>query len=633
MTPGPRAALVLVDHGVAVDVAPLRLAGADVTTALVATPPAMWSASDVYSAASAVGPAHRILNRARRVAGGVLHRPEHIELLPRKAMPGQVVEWKHWLSAALAQTTSLVRRAPGLAVVVVVGERAEIIGWHLVRSHPDLVVIAGTLPAARLLKAEADSYPDDGDLSVVAPLIRDVEVVYQAVPDRPDAPRVVQAPLDTADAADGSGDVVVVVEDADKPVVTLSAEGRAVLLRRPVVADVVSEQQVLSGRLPTPASWGGGESSTGGLRLLIGPANYSGQASAWARALGEPPSDRDAASGGLPSADPVLARNVSVVSPQSPFSFPSDVVVTTTEWPLAAVRARLAAREIVPATHVLAEAMRPIAALGTEGYVHPSSPSAGALELERLLDSGRTVGVVLHGSEARRPDDHLAAYPFSPFGDAGHAPEWAKRRTQTQTVHDTLERLDVTTFVTTPDMLDFVPGATWLPLVLPAGSFRPGRALFGDRLPVVLHAPSSGALKGSAVIDAVLAELDSAGLITYRRLAGVPSYELLAHIRGADVVVDQIVMGNNGVLATQALASGRVVLAHLLPHVRAHYGIDVPVVEADPTSLRSVLLEVIGDRERSVATAAQGPEFARTFHDGTRTRVVLQEFLRPTPSL
>jgi hypothetical protein len=601
MSAGQPIVLVLVDEELGLD--PELLAGVEGVRADVGSLPETWGPDDVYDAHAHRSPTGKVRGLFRRQSGTT---PGHrIALLPRTAAPGQVPTARLWLSAALLQTTDLVSHTPGIAAVVALGGRAELLAWHFARKHPETLVVAGT---GQVADAVAAGQPDPA-LGGLRPLLERLEVAYAAIPDGRRMPVVVAG---TSSAPD---QVAVTVGEAAEALVALSPDGSSVILWAPAAA--TADAVALTGRLPAIDSAAPVDTRLDGadephVRLLIAPANFSGQAAAWARAVTGPGID---------------ASNLAVVGSASPFTFPSDVVVTAEEWPDPVVRARVAAREIVPATHVLLEAMRPVVGLGTPGRMHVASVSAATTELEALLASGRSVGVVLHGSEARSPDAHLAAYPFSPFVPGEHDTEWDRRREQTRAVHEALERFPVPRFVTTPDMLDFVPGATWLPLALGAGSFRAGCPVLERERPVVLHAPSSGPLKGSAFVDDVLSALHDDGLVEYRRLHGVPSWDLLAHLRDADVVVDQVVLGNPGVLAMQALAAGRLVVGHVLPHVRARYSAELPIVEADPSSLDATMRALIADRDAAQAISAAGAAFAREFHDGRKAGDVLRAFV------
>jgi hypothetical protein len=349
--------------------------------------------------------------------------------------------------------------------------------------------------------------------------------------------------------------------------------------------------------------------------LLIAPANYAGQGWAWARAarrnLG------------------VEARNVAVYSDRARLRFDADVTLSAAQWWDPVERMDLALTEVLPATHVLLEAMRPV--LGTGAFTDAGwSVPAAVRDVAALRASGREVALLFHGSEVRRPREHAAGPGWTPFRRVGEDAETERLAAVTHNVLAAAAELDVPRFVSTPDLLDHVPDAVWLPVALLPRDFAPAPPPFERDRPVVLHAPSSSRLKGSAHVDLVLRELDARGVVEYRRLADVPPMLMPGALRDVDVVVDQVVLGNPGVLAAQALAAGRLVVAHLPAHVRGRFPVPPPVVEATPLTLRSVLLEVLADRPAAAALAAEGPPFARQLHDGRASAAVLAAHFLPT---
>ena len=99
----------------------------------------------------------------------------------------------------------------------------------------------------------------------------------------------------------------------------------------------------------------------------------------------------------------------------------------------------------------------------------------------------------------------------------------------------------------------------------------------------------------------------------------------------ADIVVDQLALGSYGVAACEAMAAGRIVLGHVSEQVRSAAqeaaGLDLPILEVTPDSIVERIRELLADRESARDTAARGPEFVRTLHDGRRSASVLADFL------
>jgi glycosyltransferase involved in cell wall biosynthesis len=188
--------------------------------------------------------------------------------------------------------------------------------------------------------------------------------------------------------------------------------------------------------------------------------------------------------------------------------------------------------------------------------------------------------------------------------------------------------------VSTPDLLIDVPQGRWLPVVVDLNAWRPSAPIFNrDRL-VVAHAPSKGAMKGSDLIDPTLRSLEAQGLLTYRRVDGVPPDQMPTVYGDADIVLDQFGIGSYGVAACEAMAAGRLVVGHVTEQVRGHIravtGLDVPIVQARSVELEAVLRDILDDPEKYRGTAAAGRAFVEAVHDGRRSAEILAEFLRPT---
>jgi hypothetical protein len=335
--------------------------------------------------------------------------------------------------------------------------------------------------------------------------------------------------------------------------------------------------------------------------LGITPANFAGQGWAWARSAERNLSDVSA----------------QVVSNPGGYGFRTDVVMTSEqaadlEWELDQAR-----RVLAGWTHVISESVRPVL-----GQLNGSTLSGDMAALRR---AGVQVAAVCHGSEIRRPAHHQATYPFSPFvGDWDGLLELRQRADRNRAI---LHALDIPVFVSTPDLLDDVPHARWLPVVVDDEDFVPAPPPFRRAVPVVLHLPSSPRLKGTAAIDAVGQRLADEGLIEYRSLRDIPASSTAELIREADVVVDHIVIGNYGVLACQAMAAGRLTVGHIHERVRRRVGRPVPVLEATPLTLEAVLRSALADPTTIADLAASGPEFVRDLHDGRVSARVLASFL------
>ncbi|WP_325471353.1 glycosyltransferase [Microbacterium sp.] len=256
----------------------------------------------------------------------------------------------------------------------------------------------------------------------------------------------------------------------------------------------------------------------------------------------------------------------------------------------------------------------------------------GSMEREArwLLDRGLEVGLVSHGTDLRLPSRHAQLDRWSPFRDGD--PTWiAALEGRALKNRRLLEMLDISVFVATPELLGDWPDAVWLPNVIdPADWYNDRPALSGD-VPIVLHAPTNPAVKGTALIEPVVEQLSIDGIIDYQRIIKVPASEMPGRYAQADVVLDQFALGIYSTTSIEAMAAGRLVLAHLHDQVRDHIreitGREAPVVEATPDTIGDILRDVAAHPDRYREIAQRGPEYVAAVHDGALASRVLAPFL------
>lgn len=365
--------------------------------------------------------------------------------------------------------------------------------------------------------------------------------------------------------------------------------------RTPWTADPADVPTLVSPRSGRPA------------RVLIGPANFAGQGLAWASAL-----DRS----GVPAVSWAFSAD-----PRFGFGADHSAPLTQVHRASRAYQRRVFAHVVATVEAVVIEAGRPLF-----GRLHGYDPVA---EARALQAHGVRVALLWHGTDIRVPSAHAATHPDSPF-----APPDARTRALEAVALRNRRRaaaFDGPVLVSTPDLLPGWPGALWCPVVVDADAWASDAPLLARTAPLVVHAPSNRALKGTDLVERAVRALEADELVTYRAVAGVPADEVRGLYRGADVVLDQFRLGIYGVAACEAMAAGRLVVSQVDAQVRsavAALGPELPVREATADQLESTLRAVLADRDAARALAAQGPAFVRELHDGRRSASVLREALR-----
>jgi hypothetical protein len=140
----------------------------------------------------------------------------------------------------------------------------------------------------------------------------------------------------------------------------------------------------------------------------------------------------------------------------------------------------------------------------------------------------------------------------------------------------------------------------------------------GRDVPIVVHAPSNRALKGTAEILATLDRLKSEGVkFTLKLLEGLPNKEVIRQLADADLVVDELNEAHYGMLALEGLATGCAVAGGNHPAL-VPLPENRPIVPINPSNLYQQLHRLLREKSWRVELAHSGRPFVEKHHDRSR---------------
>lgn len=251
-------------------------------------------------------------------------------------------------------------------------------------------------------------------------------------------------------------------------------------------------------------------------------------------------------------------------------------------------------------------------------------------QITQLQAAGVKCALIFHGSDLRDPDRHIAAEPNSHFAVDGAF--YSRMKETTARNRQLIRESRLPVFVSTPDLLSEVAGAKWLPVVVDVDLWAVDEEpLQHNSMPRVVHVPSSSSVKGTDLIAGTLQQMHDSGVIRYQSVTGVAHSDMPQIYQNADIVIDQFRVGNYGVAACEAMAAGRIVVSHVSDSTRDRTseltGLQLPIVEAVPDTLHSVLEGILEAPDSALMLAGDGPEFVRRCHNGALSGKVLGEWL------
>jgi glycosyltransferase involved in cell wall biosynthesis len=164
------------------------------------------------------------------------------------------------------------------------------------------------------------------------------------------------------------------------------------------------------------------------------------------------------------------------------------------------------------------------------------------------------------------------------------------------------------------DAIRWVPRAEVIPPGVDVRAIEP--VLSVDRVrPVILHAPSSRARKGTEHVLAACEGLDAELVV----VEGLRHDEAFARYREADIVVDQLNAGWYGLFAIECMALGKPVVTYLhedaVRRTEAAYGTSLPLVPATAETLRSTLERLVADAAERRRIGEASRAYVERVHD------------------
>jgi glycosyltransferase involved in cell wall biosynthesis len=264
----------------------------------------------------------------------------------------------------------------------------------------------------------------------------------------------------------------------------------------------------------------------------------------------------------------------------------------------------------------------------------------GHWDLPALKAMGKRIVFHFHGCEIRDRERMISSHALAtctecdPFCRPWHQ-QWLRGQAA---------RFADRVFFSTLDLSESAPGAVHLPLAMEVE--RWSRA--GDAYPlpdfdrrdgvngpvVIAHAPTNRLIKGTRHVEAAVAELRAEGLKVELRLIEKRPWETMPEfLSGADILVDQLMMGWYGLLAMEGMAEGRAVVAHLRVNFAGRLE-GCPVVNATPDTVTDVLRDLVRNPARRAMLGAAGRRYVAQKHDlrvvGAQLLAEYREVLDPS---
>ena len=170
-------------------------------------------------------------------------------------------------------------------------------------------------------------------------------------------------------------------------------------------------------------------------------------------------------------------------------------------------------------------------------------------------------------------------------------------------------------YVSTPDLLEFVPDAEWLPNPANLDNLQYSEPDVEGPLKI-LHAPTNRQVKNTEAVISAISNLEEEGLdIQFTLVEDSQHSELLEQISSHDLIIDWLnpEFGIYGVFSIESMALGRAVICSLTDSLYDKY--NLPVVSIQPDDLALKITEFYNNRKLLVEVGKAGHDFVQKYHN------------------
>jgi len=154
-----------------------------------------------------------------------------------------------------------------------------------------------------------------------------------------------------------------------------------------------------------------------------------------------------------------------------------------------------------------------------------------------------------------------------------------------------------------------------LPIAIELAPFVPHYPSEYKQQPLILHAPTNPAFKGTEHVERALLRLKGEFDFQYRRIENMNHQQARQLYQEADIIIDQILCGSYGLLSVESMALGKPVVAYIRGDLVSRFPADLPIVNANPDTIYEQVKRLLQQPHLRRQLGIQGRQYVEKYHD------------------
>jgi len=233
-------------------------------------------------------------------------------------------------------------------------------------------------------------------------------------------------------------------------------------------------------------------------------------------------------------------------------------------------------------------------------------------DLELLKKAGKKMVVHHHGSDVRLLSKAKALNPYVRV-----KPEWSeeKIRKNLSILSNYIDYAVVQDYELKDYIQEYYKEVHVIPHAIDLNQFQPNYPE-AKAIPLIVHAPTLRDLKGTEFILAAVNQLKKEGLsFEFKLIEGMTFDETQKALIQSDIIIDQLRIGASGYISSEAMALGKPVICYIRQDLVKKYPDGLPIVNANPDSITTVLKNLLSQPKTWKELGKQGRTYVENHHD------------------
>ena len=182
-------------------------------------------------------------------------------------------------------------------------------------------------------------------------------------------------------------------------------------------------------------------------------------------------------------------------------------------------------------------------------------------------------------------------------------------------------------YVSTPDLLEFVPDAEWLPNPTNLKNLKYSETNISGPLRI-MHAPTNRDVKNTAAIEAAISKVKNDGLnVQFTLVENIKHSDLISQISKHDLIIDWLnpKFGIYGVFSIESMALGRTVICSLNDSLYENF--NLPIISINPDNLADKITELYNNRNILLEIGKASHNFVDKHHNPIESaKIVIERY-------